>query len=436
MASVSLRQALGQAASRAFDGEDVFFDDLDAVTAQMTQALLEGAALSEVEQRLGRKAYQRRDLSATRARAHACALDYRNGYRSRRVQTSWTTLQVRLPRLRLSGYVPSFLARRQRAVGSVGQWVYHALLSGVSRSELVRLMERLTGLRPSERLLSEVQAELDAEVRRFKQRPLRERYVYLFLDAAWVKDLVGRHTGRVCVLAAMGLTEDGRKELLGFERARVENASAWRGFLRRLLERGLTPSQLWLVISDEHKGLLEAVPEVLGDVAHQLCWAHRVRNLRDAIHQNAETGKEDWPAVLEGLRAIYQAPNLKEATAACQRLLTQWQERYPSAMNTLKEDIRYLLAFYQVPKEHRRYVRTSNPVERVFREVRRWRRGCGAFVNAAACDRLFFKVCRLLNERWAERDLWFERAQARKRRLARQAAQQPEAPVSETTIAA
>ena len=94
-------------------------------------ALLESAALSEVEQRLGRAVYERRDLAV--GSGHAA--DYRNGYRSRRVQTAWTTLRVRLPRLRLSGYVPSFLVRRHRAVASVGQWVYHALLSGVSRSE-------------------------------------------------------------------------------------------------------------------------------------------------------------------------------------------------------------------------------------------------------------------------------------------------------------
>ena len=127
MASVSLRQALGQAACRSFDGEDVLFDDLDAVTAQMTKALLESAALSEVEQRLGRAVYERRDLAV--GSGHAA--DYRNGYRSRRVQTAWTTLRVRLPRLRLSGYVPSFLVRRHRAVASPARIELVAAPAGV-----------------------------------------------------------------------------------------------------------------------------------------------------------------------------------------------------------------------------------------------------------------------------------------------------------------
>jgi putative transposase len=410
MSSVTLHAVAGQAASRIFDSEDVRFDDLDAVTAQMLKVVLEAAALTEVEQRLGRPVHARRDVGE--GSGHAA--DYRNGYRSRRVQTSWMSMTIRLPRMRLSGYVPSFLRGRQRAVGSVAKWVYHALLSGVSRSELSRLMERLTGLRPSEKLLAEVQAELDREVLLFKQRRLREGYRYLFLDAAWTKDLVGRSTGRVCVLVAMGVTDQGKKELLGFERVRQENASSWRGFLSRLVGRGLDARSLGLVISDEHKGLLEAVPEVLGDVPHQLCWAHRVRNVRDAV---LSRNKADWPLVLQGLRDIYRAPSMNAAGESFERFLADWQERYPAVANALREDMRYLLPFERMPAEHHRYIRTTNPLERVFREVRRWRRGCGAFADPAACDRVFYKVCRLLNERWADRDIWFERAQARKRRV-------------------
>ena len=412
MVSVTLGQAFGQAASRAFDGEDVYFDDLDAVTAQMLRVVLESAALSEVEQRLGRGACKRRDLGE--GSGHAA--DYRNGYRARLVHTSWTTITIRVPRLRLSGYVPSFLRGRHRAVGSVAKWVYHALLSGVSRSELTRLMERLTGLRPSEKLLAEVQAELDREVLTFKHRRLEDRYVYVFLDAAWTKDLIGRSTGRVCVLTAMGVSAQGKKELLGFERVRQESASSWRGFLGRLVGRGLDPNALALVISDEHKGLLEAVPEVLGDVPHQLCWAHRVRNIREAV---LAANRADWPDVLQGLRDIYRAPSMKAASESFERFLSDWQERHPAVANALREDMRYLLPFQRMPSEHHRYIRTTNPLERVFREVRRWRRGCGAFADPAACDRVFFKVCRLLNERWATRDIWFERAQARKRRAER-----------------
>jgi transposase-like protein len=320
------------------------------------------------------------------------------------------SVTIQLPRLRSSGFVPGFLSRGQRALAQVEDWVWHAFLCGVSRSELTRLLVRLTGFVPSPGLLSRVEAQIDMEVKRFKERRLSCGYRYLFLDAAWVKDLVGRSVGRVCVLMAVGVRVDGGKEILGFERARQETASAWRGFLMRLVARGLDPWALHLVISDEHKGLMEAVPEALGDVSHQLCWAHRSRNVVAAVSVT------DRPAVVHGLRAIYRAEGLWGASAALLSFQARWRDRYPGVVAKLGSDARHLLACFEVPAEHREYVRTTNPIERVFREVRRWRRGCGAFANPQTCDRLFYKVSRLLNERWYERDIWFERRQKQENR--------------------
>ena len=113
--------------------------------------------------------------------------------------------------------------------------------------------------------------ELDERVKEFRERRLTGRYQYLFLDAAWAKDIVGVNATRICIMTAVGVTESGEKEILGFERTPTENESAWRGFLSRLVERGLNPCDLSLVISDEHKGLHNAVVEVLGDVPYQLC---------------------------------------------------------------------------------------------------------------------------------------------------------------------
>jgi len=362
----------------------------------MQRCILETVAESEVERRLGYQLHERRA-------ADGRDVSYRNGYRQRRVQLPGLSITIRIPCLREGGFVPGLLVRNERALADVTEWVYEALLCGISRAELTRLMERMTGFVPSPSVLRRVEEALDAEVKSFKQRRLSDKYMYLFLDAAWVKDLVGATTGRVCVLMAVGVTDDGRKECLGFERVRRETTEAWRGFLTRLAGRGLDLSSLELVISDEHKGLLSAVPEVLGDVAHQLCWAHRVRNIRSAV---APTHRA---AVIEGLRAIYRAKNLHEASAALNRFVSAWSALYPSVTKKLAEDAGYLLAFLRFDPIHWEYVRTSNPIERVFREVRRWRRGCGAFANPHACDRVFYKVSRLLNERWAKRDLWFER---------------------------
>lgn len=182
----------------------------------------------------------------------------------------------------------------------------------------------------------------------------------MFLDAAWVKDIVGINAGRICILTAVGITEEGVKEILGFERAQRESESSWRGFLSRLVSRGLDPRMLRLVVSDEHKGILPAISEILGDVAYQLCWAHRVRN----ILKGAE--KKDRHELLEGLRRIYKAAHKTEAKKGFKIWRARWREKYPQLVANTEEDLGYLLSYYDCPQQHRKYLRTTNPIEREF----------------------------------------------------------------------
>jgi len=207
-------------------------------------------------------------------------------------------------------------------------------------------------------------------------------------------------------------------------RVRNETASAWHGFLQRLIVRGLDRQALELVISDEHKGLMDAVEQLLGDVDHQLCWAHRMRNVREAVRPS------DRSCVVEMLRNVYRADTLSHADRALTDLERTWRDRYPGVIQSLREDARHLFAFFNAPVEHREYVRITNPIERTFRAVRRWRRGCGAFADAQACGRVFYKVSMLLNERWRTKDLWDlpkRRDQAEKAHLQAQPAPEDDA---------
>jgi transposase-like protein len=200
-------------------------------------------------------------------------------------------------------------------------------------------MESVTGCRPSDGLLRRVQADLDERAKAFKERLISKRYVYLFVDAAWVKDIVGERAGRICILTAIGVTETGEKEILGFRRAPRENESVWRGFLIDLVSRGLHIPSLRLVVSDEHKGLLAAVSEVLGDVDHQLCWAHRCRNIYEAVQ------KCDRRAIVASLRSIYRAPHLSAAREALRTARLTWEAKYPAIFAKLEEDMRYWQPF-------------------------------------------------------------------------------------------
>jgi transposase-like protein len=367
--------------------------------AGMTKALLEVMAESEVERRAGARLYER---GASRA-------DYRNGYRTRTAQLSYQVLEIRIPRLRGGGFVPSFLEPNHRAIAQVEGWVDKALMAGLGRSEVIRLLESTTGCRPSNTVLKRVQVELDKRVKEFRERRLGGRYQYLFLDAAWAKDIVGLNATRICIMTAVGITYSGEKEILGFERTAIENESNWRGFLSRLVSRGLKTSDLTLVVSDEHGGLLKAASEVLGDVPHQLCWAHRMRNVRKAVNAC------DRKAVVAGLRDVYKAANLMAAKKALGRWCVHWRPRYPNVVASVEEDSGRLLAFFTCPELHWEYVRTSNPIERVFRELRRQQFGCGAFANREACNRAVYKVFFWLNGRWSGKDIWQPRLRKRKK---------------------
>jgi len=385
--------------SQVEDPENLLWGDLDQAACGLMKTFLEALAVSEVEQRVGVRLYER----------GAGRQDWRNGYRSRQVQTSWSVITVRIPRLRGQGYVPSVFERDCRAIPEVEGWVTKAFLCGLSRCEVIRLMESTTGCRPSEGLLKRVQLDLDARVKQWRERDISGKWEYLFLDAAWAKDVVGVNATRVCILSAKGVTADGQIQMLGFERAPTENSSAWKGFVERLMRRGMRPEDLRLVISDEHRGLGQALQEVLGDVAHQLCWAHRMRNVRKAVRAI------DRQAVGEGLQAVYLAPHLPAAKAAFRAWKMQWSLRYASVVKSVEEDLGQLLAFFEVEEAHRVYVRTSNPIERAFRELRRQQFGCGAFANRDSCNRAVFRIFFWLNERWKDRDIWDDKKRKKPR---------------------
>ena len=399
MSSITLKEVLEKAACRISDSENLVYGELDSATASLTKVLLEAMAESEVEKRLGVRLHERGETRT----------DHRNGYRNRRVQMSYQVVEIRIPRLRGGGFVPSFLEPNHRAIDEVKRFAAKAFLSGLSRSELIRLMESTTGCRPSDGLLLRVQSEIDERVKAFRERQLVGHYQYLYLDAAWAKDIVGLTATRICILTAMGVTYGGEKEILGFERVSIENETGWRGFLRRLVDRGLNPADLSLVISDEHKGLMAAVAEVFGDVVHQLCWAHRMRNVRKSVRV------EDRKNIVKGLQEVYGADNLTAAKKAFREWQKRWFAKYPRVVGSVAEDLGHLLAFYACDGLHREYLRTSNPIERIFRELRRQQYGCGAFANRDACNRAVYKVFNWLNELWKGKDIWHQRLRKDKR---------------------
>jgi len=325
--------------------------------------------------------------------------DYRNGYYRRDLGTRLGRLcGLRVPRTR-GGCRSQLLGRYQRRQEPVNELVREAFLRGISTRQVGEVLEPILGEAYSAQTVSRIVQGLDLAVAAYHRRRLREEYVYLFLDGVVLKvrDARGKVRRRV-VLAAYGVTRQGRRELIGYRLAAGESEAVWTAFLQDFFLRGLEGRHLRLITTDGSTGLKAALQLVYPQVPQQRCWAHKLRNIADKVP------KKEGSCVREAA-AIYQAAHRREALRAYRAWAEKWREQRPRAVASLERDLDELLNFFAVPRAHWRKVRTTNVIERCFREVRRRTRPISSFTNPASCDRIIFGVISHLNRSWERKPL-------------------------------
>jgi putative transposase len=321
-------------------------------------------------------------------------LDYRNGFYFRDLVTQLGRLaRVRVPRTR-HGFRSQLLPRYQRRQQTVNELILQAFLRGVSTRQVGRVLAPVLGECYSAQTISRITRQLDAAVAQFHRRALRDDYVYLFLDGVVLKmrDLTAKVRRRM-VLVAYGVSPNGKREILDYHFAYGESEAAWLEFLQGLFNRGLEGNNLRLIISDGGKGLRAALPVVFPQVPLQLCWAHKMRNIANKV------GRHDGSCVAEAA-AIYLARSKSEALRAFRQWQQHWQQRRPTAVACVEANLEELLNFFDLPEGHWKKIRTTNVIERAFREVRRRTRPMSSFTNLASCDRIIYGVISHLNNSW------------------------------------
>jgi putative transposase len=232
-----------------------------------------------------------------------------------------------------------------------------------------------------------VTKQLDAVVAAFHARPLKDHYRVLMLDGVVLARRTGAGAIRRPVLVALGLRPDGKKEVIHFRLAQSESAAEWDLFLGDLIRRGLIGDRLEMICVDGGLGLLAALPTAYPGVAVQRCWAHKIRNVLDKVRV------ADQPAVKADLHAVMNASTLPRARSAARRLADRWRADYPKAVRCLRDDLDELLTCWCYKSlALRKAVRTTNAIERRFREVRRRTRPMGVFSDRTSMDRILFAV--------------------------------------------
>jgi transposase-like protein len=328
-------------------------------------------------------------------------LTRRNGYRERRWDTRVGTVELAIPRVRDGSYFPSLLEPRRRAERALLAVVQEAYVLGVSTRRVEDLVEALGIASISRSEVSRICAALDTEVEAFRSRDLTgERYPYLWLDATYVKV---REQGRVASMAALvavGVAHTGERRVLGLELAAGnDEGSAWPAFIRSLCERGLAGVRL--VISDDHRGLVKAVREQLLGAAWQRCRVHLTRNAQDLVPRSARS------MVASAIRSVFEQPDERSAREQSGRVIAGIRPRFPAVAELLTDAEADLLTHFTFPDGHRRQIRSTNPLERLNKEIKRRTAVVGIFPNRAALIRLVGMVLAEQDDEWQDGRRYF-----------------------------
>jgi putative transposase len=387
-----LEQATPRNVSRAI-GEINAFEwegDFKPMARQALKQLVEERLEEEMTEYLGLSRYEH---AADRP-------DYRNGHYTRHLLTELGDLELLIPRSRKGRFPTKLIERYARRCRSVDRVLLACFCLGLSTRKAASVLAPVLEERVSATTVSRIARELDGEVEYYHSRPLRDHYRYLFLDGVVLKSKGALKVQKKILLCAFGITVDGKHEMIDFYAAPTESQACWEGFLKDLYQRGLEGGPCELIVTDGGTGLHGALQIVYPKILIQRCWAHKTRNVLDKVK------KQDQQAVKKALNRISHALTQRKATEAYWRFASRWRKTYPRAVACLEKDLDQLLHFFQIKKpELWSRLRTTNLIERSFREVRRRTRPMGVMANTQSLQRIVFAVFHHLNQNWSQNTL-------------------------------
>jgi transposase-like protein len=316
----------------------------------------------------------------------------RNGYRERDYETRLGTIALSIPKLRKGTYFPSFLEPRRRWEQAFQNVIMESYVQGVSTRKVDELVKAMGGEGISANGVSRISSGLDQTVQAFLSRTFTEGYPYLWLDALYIKMHENSRVVSKAVMLAYGVDEHGNREVLGIEVSETEVEHCWRAFLERLVSQGLRGVQL--VISDAHMGLQKAIPAVFYGATWQRCTVHFMRNVLSRIPKNVQ----GYVGVL--LKGIFAHESQEEARSTLRKVVETLSPKYAQAAKLIDDAAEDVLAYMSFPEKHWRQIKSTNPLERQNREIRRRTNVIGIFPNKKAILRLVTTMLMDQNNEW------------------------------------
>jgi putative transposase len=361
--------------------------DVEARVRQGVKAVLEEVLEEEMSEHL-KAGY--RELTPTRR-------GERNGYYQRNLVTPAGKIErLEVPRDREGEFVTEVFERYKRMTGDVEEAVLEMYLSGISVRKISGVTEALSKVRVGKDAVSRIASRLQEQQKEWRERSLEEKdYPYLYLDATYLKVRWGASVTNMALLACVGVDEEGFREVLAVEVASSEKGAAYASLLRGLIDRGLDGVRL--VVSDDHEGIKAAVASELPGTEWQRCTVHFERNVLSHVPSTS------MAEVAEDLKAIFKVRRLKTAETLTEEFVELYKKSYPKAVSVFEAGIEDALTYLSFPGSHHARIRTTNMLERLFKEVKRRTRVVGVFPNETSASTLATEIALRSSEEWALR---------------------------------
>ena len=361
--------------------------DVEARVRQGVKAILEEVLEEEMAEHL-QAGY--RELTPTRR-------GERNGYYTRNLLTPAGKIErLEIPRDREGEFVTEIFERYKRMTGDVEEAILEMYLSGISVRKIAGVTEALSKVRIGKDTVSRIASRLQEQYKEWQERSLEEKdYPYLYLDATYLKVRWGARVTSMALLVCVGVDEEGFREVLAVEVAGTEKGAAYASLLRGLIDRGL--SGVRLVVSDDHEGIKAAVAGELPGAEWQRCTVHFERNVLSHVPPNS------MAEVAQDLKAIFKVRREKTAEALAEEFVEIYEESYPKAVSVFEAGIEDALTYLRYPGSHHARIRTTNMLERLFKEVKRRTRVVGVFPSETSANTLATEIALRSSEEWALR---------------------------------
>lgn len=361
-----------------------FFDVMEEEVKGLVRVMIQSYAEEEFHRYVGALPYER---TASRR-------DYRNGSVTREVMTRFGLVEgVRIPRGRKGGFLSTLLSRFRRKEKKITKIVAEMFTCGVSTRKVKRITKLLWGKDIGHAEVSRMNQTVRSEMMAWLNRPIQKKFTHLLIDGVMLK-VRRRLISKEALLCAVGITEDGHKEFLGFVLGGRESQRSWEFCLMQLIRRGLDPRGIKLIISDGCPGMLNAIESVFPHVEHQRCLFHKMGNLQK------KCPKSLWPLVKAKLDNIYYANSKMEAEDNARSFITEYENQLPSLVECLTKDLNNCLTYMSHPYRRWKRIRTTNLIERCFKEFRRRINCMETFPTEESCVRIMFTLARLQNDNW------------------------------------